>query len=85
MGVGFENMAVARVLGMSESAKMISTYASAAKLLPGGLQVFSRCRARGPGEGRERLLSISFQLQYTGGRWTGGDSGQVPLRESTRR
>ena len=37
------------------------------------LQDSYRYRARGPGEGRERLLSISFHLQYTVDRLTGGD------------
>ena len=51
------------------------------------LRIFSNCRSRGPGEGRERLLPISFQLQdtvyscqVTGDRW-----GQQSHMASTRR
>ena len=65
VGVEFQNVAVAKILGVSESAKTLLTYACAAKSLPRGLRDFSKYRSRDPGEGRERLLSISFQLQYT--------------------
>ena len=65
VGVGFQNVPVARVLGMSESAKMFSPYAFSAKSLPGGLRESSEGWSRDSGEGRERLPSFSFQLQYT--------------------
>ena len=65
-------MAVVRVL--SESPKTLSTYACTAKSLPGGLQDFSKGRARTHGEGRERLLSFSFQYTVYSYQLTSGTS-----------
>ena len=65
VGVDFENKAVVRVLGMSESAKTLWHYACAAKTLPEGQQTFSNHRGLDPGEGRERYCLSVFSIQYT--------------------
>ena len=77
MGVDSRNVAVAKVLGVSESAKTLSPYACAAKSLPGGLYNFSSPRSRIHGEGRERLLSFSFQYTVYSYQLTSGQVGQV--------
>ena len=64
MGGYFQNVAAVEVLDMSESAKTLSTYVCAAKSLPGGLQIFSKHRSRGPGEGRERYCLSVFSYSY---------------------
>ena len=70
MGVDSRNVAVANVLGVSESVKTLWHYACAAKTLPGGLRNFYKHRAQTPGEGRERYcLSVySNSYQLTGDR-----------------
>ena len=77
MSVDSRNVAVAKVLGVSESEKTLSLDACAAKSLPGGLQDSSKTRARIHGEGRERLLSFSFHYTVYSYQLTSGQVGQV--------
>ena len=62
MGVGVQHLAVASVLGMSEKPSTISANYTNVKSFPGGLRDFYSYWGLDPGEGRERLLSMSFQL-----------------------
>ena len=87
MDIDFENVAVAKVSWVSILEMLLwlrfwgcQNRRKRSRLTPvqrDALRDFSKTRSRGPGEGRERLLSFSFQYTVYSYQLTSGQVGQV--------